>query len=288
MTEEALRTLTVGGAEVVVLRDEDAVSRETSARTVAALKAALEQRGTAHIALTGGSSAVSLYRVMARHPWRDAIPWSDVHFWWGDDRFVPRDHPESNASLAYSILFEAAAHSGESGTGAYGVDVDAGIVPGLVIDVDKVHPIETEEAIARGLGPSWAALAYKVDIEGMIPAGADGLPVFDVFLLGVGSDGHTLSIFPESPGLADDAPLVMGVPAPDHIEPKLPRVTLAPRVLRAAGAVFVMSAGQSKADVIAAILNGPRDPARLPAQTAILPNATWLLDEAAATGVTGD
>ena len=88
--------------------------------------------------------------------------------------------------------------------------------------------------------------------------------------------------------LAPDAPLVMGVPAPDHIEPKLARVTLAPRILPAAGTVLVMSAGESKADVIAAILNGPRDPARLPAQTAILPNATWLLDEAVATGVSGD
>ena len=246
MAEEVLRTLTVDGAQVVVLRDEDAVSRETSARTVAVLKAALEQRGTAHLALTGGSSAVALYRVMARQPYRDAIPWGDVHFWWGDDRFVPRDHPESNAGMTYSILFEAAAHTGESGTGAYGVDVDAGILPGLVIDVDKVHPIETEEAIARGLGPDWAAAAYKNDIQQLVPAGPDGLPIFDVILLGIGGDGHTLSIFPDSPGLADDAPLVMGVPAPTHIEPKLPRVTLAPRVLPAAGAVFVMSAGNRK------------------------------------------
>jgi 6-phosphogluconolactonase len=288
MAEQVLRTLRVDGAEVVVLRDEDAVSRETSARTVAALKAALDQRGTAHIALTGGSSAVALYRVLAAHPWRDAISWGDVHFWWGDDRFVPRDHPESNAGLAFSILFDASAHAGESGTGAYGVDVDAGIIPGLLIDVNKVHPIETEEAIARGLGPGWAALAYKLDIERLVPAGADGLPAFDVILLGIGSDGHTLSIFPDSPGLAPDAPLVMGVPAPDHIEPKLPRVTMAPRILPAAGAVLVMSAGESKSDVIAAILAGPRDPARLPAQVAILPNATWLLDEAAASGVAND
>ena len=288
MAEQALRTLTVGGAEVVVLRDEDAVSHETSARIVAVLKTALEQRGTAHIALTGGSSAVALYRVLAGQPWRDAIAWGDVHFWWGDDRFVPRDHPESNAGLTYSILFEATAHTGESGTGAYGVDVDAGIVPGLLVDIDKVHPIETEEAIARGLGPEWAAAAYKNDIHQLVPAGPDGLPIFNVILLGVGSDGHTLSIFPDSPGLAADAPLVIGVPAPDHIEPKVARVTLVPRVLPAAGAVFVTSATESKAEVIAAILNGPREPAHLPAQTAILPNSTWLLSEAVATGVTGD
>ena len=90
----------IGDAEVVVLPDEPAVARAAAERTVAVLRAALEMHGTAHLALTGGSSAVTLYRELAGNPWRDAIDWREVHMWWGDDRFVPRDHPESNAGLA--------------------------------------------------------------------------------------------------------------------------------------------------------------------------------------------
>jgi 6-phosphogluconolactonase/glucosamine-6-phosphate isomerase/deaminase len=91
-----------------------------------------------------------------------------------------------------------------------------------------------------------------------------------------------MSIFPGSPALAPGAPIVLAIAAPDDIEPKLPRVTLSARVLPAAGSVLVMAAGEAKADIVASALGAESDPARWPAQSALLPNATWLLDQAAA------
>jgi 6-phosphogluconolactonase len=276
----------VGDARVVILADEEAVSRAAADATVAALHDAIARRGQAHLALTGGSSAVALYRLMAGPPWQTALDWRDVHFWWGDDRFVPRDHPESNAGMAYRILFNVAAWSAESGTGAEGVDVEAGAVPGLLIDPEKVHPFETEEAIANGQGGPWAAQRYMDQLASLAPpaAGSDA-PAFDVFHLGVGPDGHTMSVFPGSYGVKDTAPVVIPMPAPEHVEPHLPRITLSTRVLAAAGAVIMMVSGASKAEVMAKVLGPEREVAHWPAQAALLPNATWYLDEAAATNL---
>jgi 6-phosphogluconolactonase len=278
----------VGDAEILILPDEAAVSRAAAERTVAALRTALEARGTAHLALTGGSSAVPLYRDLANPPWQAAIDWRSVHMWWGDDRFVPRDHPESNAGMAYRVLFALGAFSGESGTGFVGVDVEAGIAPGLWIDPDKVHPILTEEAIANGLGPSWAAQRYVDEIGRWLPATpSTSLPMFDVILLGVGPDGHALSAFPGSRALDPDAPIVLDLPAPDHVEPYLPRVTLSTRVLAAAGMVILMATGEGKAEILARVLGAEHNAARWPAQAALLPNAVWFLDEAAAANLDG-
>ena len=274
--------------KLIVLPDEAAVGREAASQTVAGLRAGIAMNGAAHIALTGGSSAMPIYRSLAREPFREAIDWQAVHFWWGDDRFVPRDHPESNAGMASRLLFGAPAFSGESGTGAEGADVESGDFPALIVDVDKVHPIDNEGAIAAGAGPDWAAAAYANEIASYMPAGEGSVPLFDVFLAGVGPDGHCLSVFPNSPALDASAPLVMGIPAPTHVEPHLPRVTMVPRVMDAAGVVIMVVIGDNKADVMATVLAGERDPARWPAQTAILDNAVWILDEGAAAKLPAD
>jgi 6-phosphogluconolactonase len=267
---------------VVVLADDAAVAREATLRTVDGLRTAIDARGYGHLALTGGSSAISLYRELADREWHTAVAWDRVHLWWGDERYVPTDHPESNAGLAYRVLLASAAWAGESGTGAAGEDVEAGAIPALPVPVDNVHPIDTEDAIGRGGGAEWAAARYAEQLAQYLPAGPGGVPAFDVFLTGVGPDGHTLSVFPNSPALADDAPLVMAIPAPDHVEPHLARVTLSPKFLNGAAQLIVMCTGEAKADVIAQILGKDRDVARWPAQAAIVPNAVWLLDEAAA------
>jgi 6-phosphogluconolactonase len=271
----------------VVLDDDAAVAHEASQRTVDGLRAAIAERGVGHLALTGGSSAVSLYRELADREWHTAVAWDSVHLWWGDERYVPTDHPESNAGLAYRVLLAVAAWAGESGTGASGDDVEAGAIPALPILPDNVHPIDTEDAIGAGGGAEWAAQRYSELLVQFLPMSDGGVPAFDVFLTGVGPDGHTLSVFPSSPALADDAPLVMAIPAPSHVEPHLARVTLSPQFLKAARQVVVMSTGAAKADVMAEILGADRDVSRLPAQTAILPNAVWLLDEAAASKLGG-
>jgi 6-phosphogluconolactonase len=119
----------------------------------------------------------------------------------------------------------------------------------------------------------------------VLPLNPAGVPVFDLVLLGIGPDGHLMSIFPGSPAIGSDR-LALGIPAPTHVEPHVPRVTFNPSILAASPALLVMVGGESKAELLAGILDGPRvdpaSPAGLPAQLARRSNATWLIDSAAA------
>jgi 6-phosphogluconolactonase len=270
------------GAQLVVVDDEDEVARESARRVIAALADAVAQRGVAHIALTGGSAAVPLFKEMRSATNRAALDWSNVNLWWGDDRFVPIDHPQSNAGLAYELLLAISERAGLSGEGGKYDDVAAGAVPGLPIAPQNVHPVEVDETLSDDSPVELAAELYTRELNRYMPLARGGVPVFDVILAGIGSDGHILSLFPGSPGLAPDAPIVIGVPAPEHIEPHIPRVTLSARVLPAARLVVVMSSGSAKAEVMGHIMGDDRDVARWPAQAALLPNAVWVLDRAGA------
>ncbi len=254
--------------EIVVLPDPEALAGASADRVVGLLGAAVAERGLAHVALTGGSTAGALYVRLATSPRREALDWSRVELWWGDERYVPPDHAASNARLALGILLGA----------------DAGGA-GLPVPAERIHPFPVEAAIGEGLGAAWAATTYAERLRARVPAGRDGLPVFDLVLLGMGADGHILSVFPGSPALAPDAPLVMAIPAPPHIEPHLPRLTLNPRLVTVARHVLVMCHGAAKATRVAEVLEGPLDVARLPAQLARGDNAVWLLDAAAAAGL---
>jgi 6-phosphogluconolactonase len=275
----------LGGAQLVIVGDDQEVARESARRTIAALADAVGQRGVAHIALTGGSAAVPLYKELRKQENRDALDWSKVQLWWGDDRFVPIDHPQSNAGIAYELLLAMAERAGLSGDGGQYDDVVAGDVPGLPIDPSNVHPIEVDETLSDDQPTELAAQLYQRDLQRYLPLARGGVPVFDVILLGVGPDGHTLSLFPGSPGLAPDAPIVIAVPAPQHVEPHVARVSLSARVLPAARLVLVMVATDSKAQILGQVLGDERDVQRWPSQSALLPNAVWVVDRAAAASV---
>ncbi len=263
----------LGGAEIVVLADAAEVAREAARRTIDALAAAIDERHVAHIALTGGSTAAPLYRELAASARRAALDWSRVHLWWGDERFVPSDHPDSNAGLAYRELL---------GTGdGVGDDARNG-APTLPIDPANVHPVPVEEALSDSDPVELAAQRYGEELTRHMSLARGGVPRFDVLLSGLGSDGHMLSIFPGSPALAVDAPIALAIAAPEHLEPHIARVTLSARVIGDARAVLVMATGAGKAGIVASVLGGERDPNRWPAQLALLPSAAWLLDAAAA------
>jgi 6-phosphogluconolactonase len=205
-------------------------------------------------------------------PLRDTIRWDRVHTWWGDDRFVPRDHPLSNFSAFASIMLDAA--DGEEGTG-----FDA--FPPVPIPVEHVHPFRTTEAIGAGRGAASCAAELAAELHTAGPAVVEGWPMFDLILLGVGADGHVLSVFPGSAAF-DSPDWALAVPAPTHIEPHVERVTLNPAVLRYARQTIVVATGQAKAAIIAQALGSERDPRRWPVQLARGSRATWILDKAAA------
>jgi 6-phosphogluconolactonase len=271
---------------VIVLPDPDAVSRAAAERFAAAAVASVTARGRADIATTGGSTPVGIYSHLAVPPLRDEVPWDGVHVWFGDDRYVPRDHPHSNVLPVDQVLLAAAALAGLSGTGATGADVEIGIEPGAPMPAGNVHPFPCGQAIAEGLGAGWCAAAYAQAIRAAVPADDDGWPIFDLVLLGIGPDGHVLSVFPGSPALTSSE-LALATPAPTHVEPHVERVTLNPRFLDAARDILVVSHGAAKAEIMATVFGDVRDPARWPAQLVRRDGVTWLLDAAAAARLPG-
>jgi 6-phosphogluconolactonase len=271
-----------GEPRIEILDDPDATSRAAAAAIATALADAVERRGRADWATTGGSTPVGIYNELARAPLRDAVPWQAVHVWWGDDRFVPRDHPLSNVLPLDQVLLSAAARAGLSGTGADAVEVELGIEPGVPLPVANVHAPRMAQAIATAAGPAWVASEYEGELrDAGLPAGDGGFPAFDVILVGVGPDGHLLSVFPGSPLFDADA-WVSAVAAPTHVEPHLARISLHPGFISAARAPIIVIHGAVKAEIVARVLAGERDVRALPAQLARREGATWFLDRAAA------
>ncbi len=260
--------------EVVVRATGADVSAEAAVRIVTALARAIEVRGRADFVTTGGSTPAGIYGVLAAS-FGDALDWTRVHVWWGDDRFVPRDHPLSNVRPADAILFaqpEAAA--------------DGGGVRGLAIPTTNIHPFPCGEAIARAHGAAWCARRYEADLRASGLRESRGFPVFDVVLLGIGPDGHLLSVFPGSTTL-DRSDWAMAVPAPTHVEPHVERVTLNPAVLAVAGTVLMVAIGAWKAPVVGEVFRTERDVRRLPAQLVRRRGVTWILDREAAVNLPG-
>ena len=247
-------------ARIVVEADEAAATQAAAAHIARSLAAAVASRGRADWATTGGSAAPGIYRHLADDPLRDEIPWAEVHIWWGDDRFVPRDHPLSNVKPLDDILF---AH------------------PDIPLPVRNLHPFQCAEAIAAGRDAASVARLLAADLADAGPAIADGFPVLDLVVLGVGGDGHILSVFPGSAAF-DATEWALAIPAPTHIEPHVARVTMHPSVVRVAREVLVVATGAGKAAILAEILGPIRDERRWPAQVARHERATWILDEAAA------
>jgi 6-phosphogluconolactonase len=277
---------TSGEPEVVIRSDPAAVADDGAGRIAAKLAQAIATRRRADWATTGGSTPGGMYRLLAVPPLRDAVPWEGVHLWWGDDRYVPADHPLSNVLPAEQILLNATALAGVSGTGGQPLDVRLGQAAGALIPPPQVHPFRMADAIGEGRGPAWAAARYEAELRESGLELENGWPVFDLVLLGVGPDGHILSVFPDSTAF-DSGDWVLPIPAPSHVEPHVSRATLNPAILDVAREVLVVVTGESKAGILGTIFGTERDPRRWPAQLVRRPGVTWLLDEAAAASLPG-
>jgi len=274
--------VTSGEPRIEILPDPEATARAAASAIADALAQAVERRRRALWATTGGSTPVAIYRELSVAPLREQVPWQNVHVWWSDDRYVPRDHPLSNMLPLDQVLVSASARAGLSGTGEYGVDVDTGVEPGVPLPAGNIHAPRMNDAIGLAAGPEWAAIEYADRLrDANLPTSSDGYPVFDLMLLGVGADGHVMSVFPGSAVFESDA-WVSAVPAPTHIEPHVPRISLHPGFLAATSLPMVVAHGAGKAEVMATLLGNERDVHRWPAQLARREGAVWFLDRAAA------
>lgn len=249
--------------EVIVLPDPAGVAGEAAERIAAALVGAVEARGRADWATTGGSTPAAIYRLLAVPPLREHVPWDAVHLWWGDDRFVPPDDPLSNVLVASQTLL------GE-----------------VAIPADHVHPFPVEPALSAGETPDGCAARYADALRDGGVDVVDGWPAFDLAILGIGPDAHLLSVFPGSPAF-DRSEWALGIPAPAHLEPHVPRVTLNPRVLDVARTLLAIVHGAGKAAALGEVFGELRDERRWPAQVARRAGATWIVDEAAAEHLPG-
>lgn len=248
--------------ELLVVADLDAVAAGAAERIAAALADSVRVRGRADWATTGGSIAPAIYQRLAVRPLRDLVPWSAVHVWWGDDRYVPRDHPLSNVKPLDDILL-------------------AGAREPVPLSIDNLHPFPTTIAIELARGAAWCAAELAAELRTADLEWADDWPVLDLVVVGIGADGHLLSVFPGSAAL-ESSDLALAIPAPTHIDPQVERVTLNPTLLGVAHQVLVVAGGAGKAAVLADILWSERDPSRWPAQLARRAGATWIVDTAAA------
>jgi 6-phosphogluconolactonase len=232
-------------AEVVVTADLAAAQAEAAARFVDAARQAVADRGRFVVALSGGSTPRGTYeRLRAAE-----VDWSAVHVFFGDERGVPADHPDSNYRMAAEALLRHVP------------------VPGA-----QVHRMPAEAADGDA-----AADAYAGEIRALL----GDAPHFNLVMLGLGPEAHTASLFPGSAALRERARWVLCYTV-DAAHGQ--RMTFTPPLLSAARRAMFLVAGSDKAAAVAAVLRGPRDPDRYPAQSVTAP-ALWILDRAAATGL---
>ncbi|HKJ71829.1 MAG TPA: 6-phosphogluconolactonase [Gammaproteobacteria bacterium] len=227
------------------------LARVVAERVTAAAREDAAGRGAFHWALAGGSTPEALYRVLAGADVARRLPWSRMHAWFGDERCVPPDHPDSNYRMARAALLDH--------------------VP---LPAEQVHRMAGEAP------PERAAAAYADELGAALPA-RDGVPQLDLVLLGLGPDGHVASLFPGTTGLdAAEPATAVHVPRLDAW-----RLTLTPPVINAARRVWLLASGPGKADIVHAALGEPGGEP-LPVQR-LAPRGEWrwFLDAAAAARV---
>jgi len=234
--------------EIRVLPSAQAASIAAADAVIGALRSAVERYGRATIALSGGNTPRAMYAHFA-HASHTSIEWDRIHLLWCDERCVPPDHPRSNFGMARDAF-----------------------IARIPIPSSNVHRMHGE------LPPERAAAEYRDVLQALF---RDGMPTIDIVHLGVGTDGHTASLFPFDPALDESDRTVCVTRHPETGEE---RITLTLPVINAAARVDFLALGAEKADVVKTVLYGVRDPARVPAQ-GVTPTSgvvVWTLDLEAA------
>ncbi|GAB3880044.1 6-phosphogluconolactonase [Kibdelosporangium lantanae] len=235
--------------QVVVFANPDLLAAATAARLVTTLVDIQAVKGTASLVLTGGRTGTAVLSHLLATPARDAVDWSRIDFYWGDERFLPAGDPERNETQAREALLDH-----------------------IPVDPARVHVMEPSDG-RFGDDPDRAAAAYAAEL-------GDPVVEFDVLLLGVGEEGHTASIFPDSPAVHEHSRSVVAVR--DCPKPPPTRVSLTLPAIRRARDVWLLTTGDAKADAVASAVGGVSE-VEIPAAGATGQERTlWLLDRTAA------
>jgi 6-phosphogluconolactonase len=219
--------------EVHIAPDANALNHDVADLFVRAAREAVEKRGRFMVALSGGDGPVGLYRLLATEPYLSDTPWDRTNVFWGDDRHVPLDHPDSNYKLCLDLLLSRA----------------------------KVPPARLFPMTDGVMPPARAAAEYEKTLRRLF--GGKGFPALDFNLMGLGPDGHTASLFPNRPQLREKRRWVVGY----HVDAeRRDRVTLTFPVLNAARLTVVLVPGNRKARILKDVLEGALAPDRHPVQ----------------------
>ena len=242
-----------GSATVVVHPSRQALSDGAAARLAVAILDAQAARGVAHVSMTGGSMGSEIVRSLAAAPARAAVDWSQVHVWWGDERYLPAGDPDRNDT-----------QNDEAGLADLGLDP---------AHVHRVAGPDTSES------PEASAAAYEQALR------RSGGEMFDVMVLGVGPDGHVASLFPHHPAAGRTDALAFAV----HDSPKPPptRVSLSRECLERSRDVWFLVSGADKADAVRRGVGGAPFETTPAAHVHGAERTLWLLDPDAAADLEG-
>lgn len=240
--------------KIQIAADVDAISRAAAETIVAHISESSQLGDLYSIALSGGSTPRRLYALLANEAkLQGQIRWDRVHFFWGDERHVPPGHPDSNYRMAYNALLSK-----------------------VSIPSTNIHRIRAEDSDADK-----AAADYEQEIRRFFKIDAGQMPRFNCVLLGMGPDGHTASLFPDTAALEATKRLAVA----NWIEKfQSYRITLTAPLFSNADRILFLVGGIEKADTIKAVLEGDSRPNRFPVQL-IQPThgeVTWFLDQSAA------
>lgn len=224
-----------GEKNVLVVANYDELSRVAAEKFVFHANTMAQRKGFFTAALSGGSTPKGLYMRLASDPYRGQVPWPKVHLFWGDERCVPPDHPDSNYHTACELLLKK-----------------------VTIPEENIHRIHAEQEDRNR-----AAAEYEQMLRIFFQPGAKGYPCFDLIFLGMGEDGHTASLFPGASVLEETRRLVVASYREKHGEYRL--TLTVPVINHAANVIFLIS-GESKATVLRKVLEGKRHPQCLPSQ----------------------
>ncbi|RFS84035.1 6-phosphogluconolactonase [Actinomadura spongiicola] len=239
---------------VLLHRDQEVLAAAAAARLVTRIVDAQAARGSASVVLTGGGVGTAVLAAVAATDARDAVDWGRLDVWWGDERFLPAGDPERNETGARAALLDH--------------------VP---VDPARVRPMPASDG-PDGDDPDAAAERYAARLRAA-PGSGGPVPAFDVLMLGVGPDAHVASLFPGTPALDDERPVVAVRNSP---KPPPTRISLTFPSLCAAREVWLLASGESKAEAVRLGLSGA-DPSVAPVAMARGRERTlFLLDRAAA------